>query len=114
MVSGLDALMGGEFAEGNATKYLGRYDAVLTSPAGISPAVVADLRNDPALAEVSVGVFTRVGLTNASDPDRTASLWEGAPVNGTPSLVGTDAAEPPYALLSGSWFDPAAAARRRR
>jgi putative ABC transport system permease protein len=113
VVSGLDALMGGGFAEENATKYLGRYDAVLLSPGGgISPALVAEVRKDPALAEVAVGVVTRVGVTNVSDPARTASIWDGAPVNGAPpigpSLVGTDAAEPPYALLSGSWFDTTA------
>lgn len=113
VVSGLDALLGGEFAEENAAKYLGRYDAVLVSSGGINPAVVADLRKDPGLAEVTVDVLTRVGVANLSDVNRPVSLWESAPVNGMPplgpSLVGTDAAEPPYALLSGSWFDATAA-----
>lgn len=115
VVSGLDALLGGEFAEENAVKYLGRYDALLTSSSGISPALAADLRKDPALAEVSVNVISRVGVTNASDRDRTSSIWDGAPVNGAPplgpSLVGTDATEPPYTLLSGRWLDSTATQR---
>ncbi len=110
VVSGYDALL--LAFDDNATKFMGRHDLVLVAsgPGRVSGEFVAALKKDAGVAEVSTAFQSRVGVANPNDPEQRSSLFSGAPVNGAPSLapplVGTDASEPPYELLSGRWFDP--------
>ncbi|MCZ2343296.1 MAG: FtsX-like permease family protein [Bacteroidales bacterium] len=111
VVSGYDALVQG--FDDNAEKYLGQTDLVLINvgPGKIAPDFLTDLQNDTGVAHISKSFQSRVGIENPKDPDRW-ELFSGAPVNGappppvSPPLVGTDAVEAPYELVSGRWIDP--------
>jgi putative ABC transport system permease protein len=120
VVSGYDALV--SHFDDHASTYLGRYDVLLVpaGPAAVAfPAALVDqLRQDPAVAEVNPVVQSRVTVRNATGPadgsrsnDALTVLGgDRPPVNGAPpvdpTLVGTGAAEPPHELLDGRWLDP--------
>jgi putative ABC transport system permease protein len=118
VVSGYDSLVQ-SFRE-LAEKYLGRYELVIL-PAGpddsplppLSKELVGLLRQDPAIAAVDPVFQTRVKITSKTAPKESVSRRSGnlpagnAPVvpGDAPTLVGTDAAEPPYPLVQGKWID---------
>ena len=133
VVSGYDSLVQ-SFRE-LSEKYLGRYELVVL-PVGpedsplppLSREVVDSLRQDPAVAAVDPVFQSRVRIkaakkTAGSDESENSSALR--PENGppltpenafrrmtptpveTPTLVGTNAAEPPYPLVQGKWIDAA-------
>ncbi|MGA2064591.1 MAG: FtsX-like permease family protein [Thermoguttaceae bacterium] len=117
VVSGYDSLVQ-SFRE-LSEKYLGRYELVVL-PVGpedsplppLSREVVDSLRQDPAVAAVDPVFQSRVRLKAKAAPARAGSGRAGdAPAGNTPAipgdaptLVGTDAAEPPYPLVQGKWI----------
>ena len=120
VVSGYDSLVQ-SFRE-LAEKYLGRYELVVL-PAGsedsplppLSKDLVDLLRQDPAIATVDPVFQTRVKIKTKNAPkqaspgragDSPAGNARGIPGD-VPTLVGTDAAEPPYPLVQGKWIDSA-------
>ncbi|MCE9547172.1 MAG: ABC transporter permease [Planctomycetia bacterium] len=125
VVSGYDSLVQqfGDFSE----KYLGRYQAVVVphqpdqsaqqqrppqqrppqqqrreTPA-LSEEVVASLRRIPAVATVDPVYQERVRVETAASRTTGGARLKS---DNMPMLVGTDASEPPYALLDGKWIDP--------
>jgi putative ABC transport system permease protein len=133
VVSGYDSLVQ-SFRE-LTEKYLGRYELVVL-PVGpedsplppLSREVVDSLRQDPAVAAVDPVFQSRVRIkaakkTAGSDESEKSSALRpesGPPLTPenafrrmtprpveTPTLVGTNAAEPPYPLVQGKWIDAA-------
>lgn len=128
VVSGYDSLVQ-KFKE-LTEKYLGRYELVVL-PVGSGDAplpplfknLVGLLRQDPAVAVVDPAFQSRVTIKNKANPEQVAparrfgppgenAAAANAPVRSmnagpapTPTLVGTDAAEPPYPLVRGKWID---------
>ena len=117
VVSGYDSLVQ-KFRE-LAEKYLGRYELVVL-PVGpedsplppLSKELIGLLRQDPAIAAVDPVFQTRVKIKTKVAPEQAGSGRAGdAPAGNAPAfpgeaptLVGTDAAEPPYPLLQGKWI----------
>ena len=122
VVSGYDSLVQ-SFRE-LAEKYLGRYELVVL-PVGpedsplpsLSKELVGLLRQDPAVAAVDPVFQARVKIKAkrpvpqieaGSRPGRRAvppgNASRGSPET-PPTLVGTDAVEPPYPLIQGKWID---------
>ncbi len=117
VVSGYDSLVQ-KFRE-LAEKYLGRYELVVL-PVGpedsplppLSKELIGLLRQDPAIAAVDPVFQTRVKIKTKVAPERAGSGRVGdAPAGNAPAfpgeaptLVGTDAAEPPYPLVQGKWI----------
>jgi putative ABC transport system permease protein len=117
VVSGYDSLVQ-KFRE-LAEKYLGRYELVVL-PVGpedsplppLSKELIGLLRQDPAIAAVDPVFQTRVKIRTKVAPERAGSGRAGdAPAGNVPAfpgdaptLVGTDAAEPPYPLVQGKWI----------
>lgn len=102
---------------------------------GISDALVESLRGDPGVAKVEVAFEARASIRSANAPPPAPGAGGFAPpaiparpnesgpiimggeaqLRGqarTPSLVGTDSAEPLQPLVEGRWFDPAHPERR--
>lgn len=133
VVSGYDALAS-QFGE-QAAEYLGRYDFFVVpedpADAAVDPALVEQLRQDPAVVEVTpvIQLETRLLNPNAGPggPGRSVrsvgrpaprgaagpggSSTRGSPgafrgFGDSPLLVGTDAREPPQALVAGTWIAP--------
>lgn len=123
VVSGYEALVGE--AGSTATEYLGRYDLFLVPDAPRDPVLsaelIAALRADPTVAAVEPVSQTAVRVMNP-EADGPPGGGEGPSANpapgakpgpggrrgggGQPSLVGTVASEPPYAMIDGRWIDP--------
>lgn len=87
---------------------------------GLSPRLVASLRNDDQVAEANLTTQSRVSMARVTpDPDATPvnelMRDDRPPVNGmpplSPPLIGTDAKEEPYELTAGRWIDPVRADR---
>ncbi len=120
VVSGYDSLVQ-SFRE-LAEKYLGRYELVIL-PVGpgdsplppLSKELVGLLRQDPAVAAVDPVFQTRVKIKTKNPAKQASSRRAGDSPAGNalpspgdvPTLVGTDAAEPPYPLVQGKWIDSA-------
>jgi putative ABC transport system permease protein len=118
VVSGYDRLVS-QFDE-NARKYLGEYD-LLVAPAVmpdihavLSARIIEQLQRDPAVLEINPLVQSRVSVTAKPPIKEFATALDilvgsNPPVIGAPPadpiLVGTNASEPPYELVSGEWFD---------
>lgn len=119
VVSSYDALVS-QFDE-NATKYLGRYDAIVVpdSPrmgvsAKIRRTLIDELKADAAVLEVNPIAQSRASVTAVAVPGAVEtsalSLLVGSrpPVNGAPPIdpviVATDASEGPYELVDGKWL----------
>jgi putative ABC transport system permease protein len=124
VVSGYDALVE-KFRE-LSEKYLGRYELIVlpVGPADsplppLSKELLGLLRQDPAVAAVDPVFQARVKIRTKVAPERAGSGRAGeAPAGNAPAapgdaptLVGTDAAEPPYPLVQGKWI---ASGRPRR
>jgi putative ABC transport system permease protein len=109
VVSGYDSLVA-KFKD-LAEKYLGRYELVVL-PKGpdnaplppLSKDLIGLLRQDPAVAAVDPVFQSRVKLKAKAAPGSAGKA--PTPFGNAPTLVGTDAAEPPYSLLRGKWIDP--------
>jgi putative ABC transport system permease protein len=121
VVSGYDSLVQ-SFRE-LAEKYLGRYELVIL-PVGsgdsplppLSKDLVGLLRQDPAVVAVDPVFQTRVRIKSKNAAQQTSSRRTGdgrggntppPPPGDAPTLVGTDAAEPPYSLVQGKWINSA-------
>ena len=128
VVSGYDSLVQ-KFKE-LSEKYLGRYE-LLVLPVGteegrpppLPQAWIDSLRQDPAVAVVDPVFQSRVTIKNKANPEQVAPARRFGPPGEnaaaadspvrrmtagpapTPTLVGTDAAEPPYSLVRGRWID---------
>jgi putative ABC transport system permease protein len=118
VVSGYDSLVQ-SFRE-LAEKYLGRYELVVL-PVGpedsplpsLSKELVGLLRQDPAVAAVDPVFQARVKIKTRTVPKQAGSGPARAIPPGNapaipgdaPTLVGTDAVEPPYPLIQGKWID---------
>ena len=119
VVSGYDSLVQ-KFKDLSET-YLGRYELIVL-PVGpeesplppLANELVAAIRQDPAVAAVDPVFQTRVNIKGKRRPvqEKTASGGAGkgsadsAPMGpgNAPTLVGTDAVEPPYSLIQGKWI----------
>jgi putative ABC transport system permease protein len=134
VVSGYDALSS-QFGE-KATEYLGRYDFFVVPEDPKAPSLdtdlVASLRQDPAVATVApvAQIQTQILNPNAGPgddggqgkrrgdaksarppqpgkrPGGPAGFSRMAGFGPLPMLVGTDAEQPPYAMVEGAWIDP--------
>ena len=133
VTGGYDAMLGqfDEFAD----EYLGRYQLVVVPdapdrPTGpgvapgppISPEVIPLLRQDEAVAALDAQVqFRTRKVTRVKLPGEPVEEL-GPPSSGKksrrrfswprPTLVGTDAEQPPHEMLQGKWLDPTQPERR--
>jgi putative ABC transport system permease protein len=112
VVSGYDSLV--DQSRGFSDKYLGRYELLAVpclppvstefkarpAPA-LSADVVDELRQDPAVTTVDAVYQTRVRISKYDPAGKPPARLPG---DAQPMLVGTNAAEPPYALREGDWI----------
>ena len=134
VVSGYDSLVQ-KFKE-LSEKYMGRYELVVLPVGGkeartpsLPQTWIDSLRQDPAVAAVDPVFQTGATIENKANPEKGVSArrlgspgedaaGSNSPVRTMnagpapmPTLVGTDAAEPPYTLVGGKWIDPKHAER---
>ena len=118
VVSGYDALVS-QFDE-HASSYMGCYDVIMApgGPMGgtLPASLIDELRADPAVAKVNPITQTRVSVTSAKSAAGGEEIEPGTQVMGGtrppvygapplgPTLVGTNATQPPYELVEGEWL----------